>query len=241
MSQQAISNPTTKLEPTGQLLGSSWKFFRTNIKKLVLISLILMGPTILNQILILIFGEKPNPIIGVIMTILGLLSIVTGVWGTIALITFIKEKNPEMEISEAFNQNASLFWSYLWVGIIIGVIVFIGLILLIIPGIILGIYYSFYSYILVCEKIKGYAAGKKSMALVKNYWWAVFGRILLLGLLLLAVFIVLILILWPLNNLNPAVYAMTLITFSLLFSPFSTVYFYNLYQNLGKIKNLTNE
>ncbi len=236
MNQSTPLTPTLKtmMTPIGQLFSESWEFFKTNLNKLILITLILMSPSILNQILSLIFGNKSNPVIGTIMGLLVLLSIVTGIWGTIALITFITEKNPALTISEAYNKNVSLFWSYLWLSIVIGLIVLAGLILVIIPGIIWGIYFSLFSYILICEKIKGWAAAKKSKQLVKKYWWPVFGRVVLLSL----IFIVLSLILSPISYFSELLYSLIIIIISLLYSPFATVYSYNIYQNLKQIKGI---
>jgi hypothetical protein len=147
------------------------------------------------------------------------------------------EKNNQMTIAEAFNKNASLFWSYLWASIIVGVIVMLATILLIIPGIIVGVYFSFFSYVLIAEKIKGYSAAKRSKELVTGYWWDVLGRMVVLGLIYIGILIALMLIIVPLAWLTPWLSNLVLTILMLPLGAYSSIYFFRLYENLKQIKN----
>ncbi|MFA5076176.1 MAG: hypothetical protein WC480_02030 [Patescibacteria group bacterium] len=225
------STPGIKLNSLYQLFGATWTVFTTHLKPLLLISLFTISPAIANQILLSIFGEQPPRPIGLISSILIVLSIATSIWGSIALITFLKE-NGQLNISDAFNKNANLFWAYLWLMIIVSLIVLGGFVLLIIPGIIWAIYFCLASYSLVCEGIRGYAAAKRSKQLVKGYWWAVFGRLFLLGLTLIAIFFVFS----PFIILGEIFYSIFILIISVLITPFSTIYSYQIYLNLKAIK-----
>ncbi|MFA5358358.1 MAG: hypothetical protein WC310_00885 [Patescibacteria group bacterium] len=219
------------LHPTKELLKNSWIFFKDNSDKLISISLIMLGPTILNQLIATFFSGTLNPILSGLALILGILSLISSVWGTIAMITFINGNDPQMSIADAFNQNASFFWSYLWVGILLFLIVLGGLILVIIPGIIWGIMFSLFGYVMICEKIKGFDAANKSRQLIKGYWWSVFIRFLVIVLL----YFIIGIILSPLGE-KTALYSLATILIGIFLSPFASVYVYNIYRNLQEIK-----
>lgn len=227
-----LSSVKIPLKPLDQLFAETWDFFKTHFKKLVQITLVMLAPFILNRLFIILSQGNPNPVMILIIVILAILSIISGIWGSMALITFISQ--PELSVSDAFNQSISLFWSYLWASILVTLIVIGGTILLIVPGIIWSVYFSFFGYVLVCEKIKGYAAAKKSQELVKGYWWAVVGRVIVVSLVYAAV----IAILSPINFLNEAAYAVAAAIVIICFAPFSSVYVYQIYQNLRRIKNI---
>jgi hypothetical protein len=229
--------PKTGLQPLGESLSQSWQLLKSHWQKLILIILVMVAPSLFNEILTQLFGQEPNPLIRVLMIVMGLLAIVTSIWGTIAIITYLMEKNNQMTIAEAFNKNASLFWSYLWASIIVGVIVMLATILLIIPGIIVGVYFSFFSYVLIAEKIKGYSAAKRSKELVTGYWWDVLGRMVVLGLIYIGILIALMLIIVPLAWLTPWLSNLVLTILMLPLGAYSSIYFFRLYENLKQIKN----
>lgn len=249
---ETIITPAIKptLRPSKELLSSSWEIFKNHYKKLLLITLVMLGPNIINQILIGIFmpeqsnrnftavAATPHPAMAVVIIIMSLLSLVASVWGTIALITFIHEKNDQQTVSDIFNKNASLFWSYLWAGVIVGVLVMLATLLLIVPGIIYGIYFSLYAYIVIIEKITGYDAAKKSKELITDYWWPIFGRMLVLGLTLSAILLAILLFIIPVSLESDLIGSLIIYLLTLPLVPFSTIYVYQLYQNLKTIKNV---
>jgi len=238
------------LAPVHQLFSETWKFFQENFNKLFLITLVMMSPSIIMQLIQIILASfldnttdvnqalanlyPLDIVVPLVMLVLFLFSIVAGVWGTIALITYIQEKDPKLSIHEAFNKNAGLFWSYLWASIIVGVLVLLGTLALLIPGIYLAIAYTLFNYILVSEKLPARQAVKKSRLLVKDYWWDVLGRFLVL----LIIFIAAAILLSVTVALSKIIYSFVIIILSLLATPFMTVYFFNVYQNLKKIKKI---
>lgn len=68
------------------------------------------------------------------------------------------------------------------VNIFYGVLVFIGLILLIIPGLWLAVKYSFTPLVVAIDEQSAFSAFTRSSELVKGFWWGIFGRLLLVGL-----------------------------------------------------------
>lgn len=62
------------------------------------------------------------------------------------------------------------------------VVVALGLVLLLLPGIWLATRFAFAPWLVLVEKTSAYAAMGRSAELVKGHWWAVFGRLFVVGL-----------------------------------------------------------
>jgi serine/threonine protein kinase len=94
-------------------------------------------------------------------------SAITGV--TIRLVTqlYVAPLRP-IDLGTAYAALKKRLKALIWTGIIAGVISTLGLILLVIPGIILFINYSLYAPVVMMEHLKGWAALKRSRALVKR-------------------------------------------------------------------------
>lgn len=86
------------------------------------------------------------------------------------------------EISDTWS-GYPLFFHYLVGGILYGLIVLAGIILLIVPGIIWGIKYSMFGYLIMDQEMTPVAAIKKSGEITKGAKWDLF----LLGLLFIGI------------------------------------------------------
>lgn len=127
-------------------------------------------------------------------------------------------------IKESMRQARKKLTSFIWVNILEGLIIGIGFMLLFIPGIIFMTWFMFSPYVFICDGIKGKAALSKSKELVKGYWWPIFGRILIMTLIMLSI--------PAINYLIPIIGFLAGIAFSL----FSLVYYYVLYRDLQRVK-----
>ncbi len=137
----------------------------------------------------------------------------------ISLLYAIEEK--DLTIRQYFSKARPVVGSYALVLILQGLVVLGGFILFIIPGVIFSIWFAFSGYIMIFEGKKGVEALKASKALVAGYWWAIFGRLLLM---MLAIWI----ISWV-PVLGPLVNAFAV-------APFMAIYFYTIYKDLKRIK-----
>jgi len=144
-------------------------------------------------------------------------------------------------IKEQYKFGFSLFWSFVFVGLL-QALVFIGAsILFIIPGIIVVIYVSMYSFALFIEGKRGFVALTESYSLIKGRWWGVFGRSLFIGLVSMILYFILVGILLIItlvfgsgsesvvSNIISTILSTTL---SVILGAFLTVYMYRLYESL---------
>ena len=97
--------------------------------------------------------------------------------------------------------------------------------LLIIPAIIFAVSFRFSLYVFIFENLNGIDAMKKSKKLVAGYWWPVFARFLLLG----VIFIIADIIFGKLGQLINL----------FITTPFALIYTYVMYQDLQKIKQMS--
>lgn len=139
----------------------------------------------------------------------------------VALIISVKERAKNFTLKQVLSESRSIFVSYLWVSSLVGLAVLGGLILFIIPGIVFLVWFVFSSYVLIDQGIKSKQSLAESKNLVKDYWWAVFGRLILATILITAIS-------WaPLAG----------DIFSFFFGvPFGTIYSFLIYEDLKKIK-----
>ncbi|MCX6809199.1 MAG: DUF975 family protein [Candidatus Berkelbacteria bacterium] len=82
--------------------------------------------------------------------------------------------------------NWDFFGNYLLGSILVGLIVFAGIILLIVPGIIWGLKYSMFPYLVIDKGMGAVEAMQESSRLTMGHKWQLFGFALLKGLIALA-------------------------------------------------------
>lgn len=110
----------------------------------------------------------------------GIISAFIFSWSSLALIFAIIEKEKPIGIKESYKKTWHKLLSFWWVSALLAFILTTGY-LLIIPGIIFSFWFIFTSYIFVVEDLKGTSALFKSKQLVKGYWWKIFWRFLVVG------------------------------------------------------------
>lgn len=150
---------------------------------------ILLVPVLVSTIfsvLIVILINQNNFLLFSIINVFILLSTIIHVWGNIALLYAIKDK--DIGIRGAYRQtNKYNVSSALFIVLLVTYISFGGFLLLLIPGIIFFIWFSMPLLILVEENIKGMNALLKSREYVRGKWFGVFGRLLFIFLIYLAI------------------------------------------------------
>ncbi len=195
-----IESVVARLAGPVELLKRSWTLFKSRLTVLLTIVLV---PGVIGYLLMFAFGSyagvdfmaTPEVLQTQIMNIfmgggsvplfagMGvgiLIAIVLATLGKLALMYAIKEP---LDFVPAYKKAWDNILSYWWMALIMIGILIPAFIVIIIPGIILGVYYSFATQIFITENIRGYAILQRSMAYVNGRWWAVFGRLLFIGIL----------------------------------------------------------
>lgn len=248
--EQVISSPI-------ELLQKSFKIFKLgfwDLMKMLLVPFLGMVPLV---IVLAIFGffnfilkdsGIANGVVNFILGLLGIASVVVLIYvATVAKIGMYRLINNRMEsmathetksIKEILMNSRKYFWSYIAVSILVFIFVMLWSILFIIPGIIFAIYYSFSIWSLIIGDNKPSKSIKRSRELVKDYWWAVVGRFLFLGLIYI-IFIMITSIPYIFvgdESIAGMIWGgfVNLVVFIL--SPLALIYNYFIYKDLVKIK-----
>jgi hypothetical protein len=169
--------------------------------------------------------------------VMALLSGIVNVFMSIAIILAIQ--NNALTVMESYKQSMPFFLRYIGLSIVMSVLLFLGFLILIIPGIILSVWFAFSTFVLVVERAGIIDSIKKSREYVRGHWWAVFGRILLLGLAMLVISMIIsgLSVAMPFGILATALVA----AFTMLLAPFAVAYMYLMYQDLKGGAVVSNE
>jgi len=214
--------PAGGLSEIGDLLTRTWAQFKARIGVLLplqLISIAMLIACIAASLGMAMFFAQllpayKNPLL-VIAAIIGVTIGMTAMfWPITALVFAVADSS--LNISAALAAGWKKLWAFLWLFSILGYIVAGGYLLFIIPGVIFTIWFIFAQFILVTENIGGMDALLKSKAYVKDRWFDIFIRFL---------------VIWAIST-GVGMIPFLGIIFSLLFAPFAMIYSYLIYEDL---------
>jgi hypothetical protein len=137
-------------------------------------------------------------------------------------------------IKEAVRYGFHHFPAYFLVSLVSGLLIIIGLILLIIPGVVIGTMLSLVAPVFILEARHGISALKRSRELVKGYFWPVFGRLILLTLVSMALSSVQYIV--PNIIFLSLVTNTTLMVINFILTYYGVAYSYLIYKDLAMIK-----
>lgn len=221
-----------------QLFKDAFSIFSQNI---VLFLGILLVPVVFSFVTGLFAPTAAEQSVGIGFSpayiVMALLSGIVNVFMSIAIILAIQ--NNTLTVMESYKQSMPFFLRYIGLSIVMSVLLFLGFLILIIPGIILSVWFAFSTFVLVVERASIIDSLKKSREYVRGRWWAVFGRILLLGLVMLVISMIIsgLLVAMPFGILATALVA----AFTMLLAPFAVAYMYLMYQDLKGGAVVSNE
>lgn len=157
--------------------------------------------------------------IALILSIIGI--IVISVWSKASLLVAIRDSEEKIGVRTSFRRGWRYSWWYFIVGAITGFVTLAGLALFFVPGIILSIMMVFAAFVLVVEDEKGMSVFVKSRNYIRGLWWDVFGRIVVIGVVAMAI------------SFLPGIGGLL---FSFFAYPFMMVYIFFLYKDLKRVK-----
>lgn len=218
--------PKVALRPVGALFSETAQRF--GMRWNVLLEIVLLPVLLCVFGTVLISLGMPFEIIGGLVYFVGWVALI---YSTLPVIYSIHTGSG---VDASYKATLAWFWPFVWMGIIEVCAVMGGFAMLIIPGIFLSVAVSFMCYVFVVEGRRGIDALRQSKEYVKGYWWAVFGRTILIGLIFAGLSIV---VRAPLMLVAGATAgAVAALVLSLFFVPFAAVYSYLIFMNLREIK-----
>ena len=234
VSQESVKIP--RLPGTRMLLKEAWNDYTDHFWTYIGVSAI---PVILAYIL-LVFVAQSQLGFFVLLIPFALVAFIASIWAHVALIYAVTHTSEGAGIKESLQKTWNKFVSYFWIAIITGIITMGGFMLFVIPGIIFMIWFGFAAIIFINEGDRGFRALMKSRECGRNYWWAVFGRLVLTGLIMLAISLLvgfLLGIVFGVLTKNAEFLAQILQNFlTILITPFVLLFDLKIYMHLKKFK-----
>ncbi len=181
------------LPGAGALLSEAWGLYRPRIKTFVGILVLQILAMIAAAIFIFVFvfafeglgSSVRYGFLGFIIAFLFLMvpMIIIQMWAQAAMIYAIKDSAENISAAEAYRRSWRKIGSLFWTGFISCIIIAGGFMLFVVPGIILAVWFSLASYIVISEDISGMDALLKSREYIRGKGWEVFSLFLVMFLL----------------------------------------------------------
>lgn len=230
----------SKLIGLGDLFKNSWAIYR---EKFVFIVGLMVGPFLLmavNQILTI----TGNGLVLSLATIIGLIAGIGVLWAGAGLFVSLRNRAQVITVKEAYRLGWGKLLSLIWVAILTMFIAGGGFMLFIIPGIILTIWLLFAQVLVVVEDEKGLKAIVKSREYVKDYFWPVLGRYVVIVIALMIAYLILTAIAAMVAGLfgglssTTASVVMSLlgVIINVLIVPFAAICMFLIYESLKQAK-----
>lgn len=228
------------------LLKQSWKIYK---KRFLVFLGIVIVPLFIPSLLVSVlfpflmiktaqFGAESFKALSfgalAIIFLLILVSAILHLWSQSALLCVIKDREENIGVKESFRQGWNKIVSLFWVYLLSEFVIVVGLFLFFVPGLIFLIWFIFAPIVLIVENKKGFSALLASKEYVKGNWSGVFWRFLIFLVLVWVVLLAMssILDFIGVGNINK----INLYACYILFTPFSLIYLFLIYENLKKIK-----
>lgn len=191
-------------------------------------------------IILLMVGFKNSvaqAIFGLLLFISIIFVLVVAIISQSGLFIVIKRNHEKIDFYQALKQGYAYAWRFFIINLAVSVFVFLWSLLLLIPGLIMAGYYAFAKWSLFDEKFESTAGLKRSKELIKDYWWAVVGRLIILFLIVMVIMIIpSALIEATKSNLLNNIWAIINQVFSIVLTPFIVIFTYLMYRELLSIK-----
>jgi len=178
-----------------EIIGQALRIYRDQFATLIGAALLVFAVELLLALIL------RSPLVGLVSFVLSIFY--QGM--VVQLVRDVQDGRRDSSMGDLFRSATPVLLALIVVSIIFGIGVAIGLVLLIVPGLILLTIWAVVAPVTVIERPGIFAAFGRSAALVRGHGWAVFGVIVLVFLLNIAIAIVAALIGAPLGDAGRSV------------------------------------
>ena len=223
----ATSEAKPSLDPVESLFSEAWKLYQERFVPLTRI--------VLLPVLVLILGYTLSSLHLPFSSILGDVVLLVGwLMSLFNILPIAFSLHNKTDVDDSYKATMRWVLPFAWLMILELCAVAFGFVMLIVPSIWLAFAFSFVSYVFVIEGTRGLAALQRSSRYIEGYWFAVVGRVILMGIFAtMAAAMVQWLVVPILGNTAAAIASIVLTLFT---TPFTAVYCYCLYKNLQTLK-----
>lgn len=244
MNKDTNKDKIARLQEFTLLFDTAWATYKAHFLRLLKVNSL---PVIAVTALLAIFpfiGDfqtiveylQAGDIVRILALIFGISTLVVGI-SSLNYIAQIRVVSSEEEVStiSTYEYASKFLFSYIWVLILTGLCILAGFILLIVPGIVVAVWLSLTSFVLITGKAKGLEALRLSKRYVRGIWLQVFVRLLaaaFLGMLVSSAFAILQSFIKDIFGANLYFENILNLVYQLVVAPYFVVYGYELYKDV---------
>ncbi len=172
------------------LIKQAWQFFAKIPWQFAKVMLVPYVVLILMGLALSLYSQNQLAGFFVILLLWFIVILLINLFMHIALLLLIKNPSPEIKLIDLYKGAVPWTAGFVFVSFLAAMSELGGMFLFVIPGIIFAIWFIFTTVVLIFENQRGWQALRRSRELVQEYWWAVLGRLLVLGLFILLLAII---------------------------------------------------
>jgi hypothetical protein len=174
-----MEGPAKPVAKLAAVLHSAWEVAAANLPQIVVLTLVVNAP--INAVLELVPIPEEGGLEewGRYFRVARALQFWIGTIGILGVvhITVAAHRGARLSIGQAFGRSFRSYGSALWAEFIYGAAFVLGLVLLVVPGVVIGVLWYFSLQAIVAHHMSGWQALKHSQQVVEGRWWAFFGRV----------------------------------------------------------------
>jgi hypothetical protein len=184
------STGQVELPTVDQLFSAGWVF----AKKYPTVVALLILPLVVSEVVLYLISANPSltqfndslgiAVVEIILMVVYLLLLAVGL-----RLAVLDEGDVRLPLATAWSWAAKNYLGLLWVFLLSWCVVMGGFMLFIIPGIIVSLLIYFSQYVYAAEGKRGLEALLRSRELVMGRWWALLGKLVLIGLVFMLIII----------------------------------------------------
>jgi hypothetical protein len=176
------------MNPLSGVLGEAWQMYKAHAKHLLAIAFVIyLAAAVIAALLALIggtFGALLGSLVEIIAAFLLQATLVKAVQD-------VRDGRVDMSLGETVRAATPYLWAVTGASILAGIAITIGLILVIVPGLYLITIWAVIVPVIVLEQSGALASFGRSQQLVRGRGWHVFGTLVLVFIILIAVNLIL--------------------------------------------------
>lgn len=193
---EATTAPQRKRISVGEVINETFSIYGQNVVPLI-------GSAIVVFLVVGIVAgllQTGGWVLGIIAAIVRLAGHALYVGFVVKLVQDVRDGRRDETVGDLFSAAAPAILSLIAFGILFGIAVAIGLVLLIIPGLILLTIWSVGAPAIVAERAGVFEAFGRSRELVRGEGWSVFGTLVVVWLIVIAIGVILGIIATPIGD-----------------------------------------
>jgi hypothetical protein len=222
------------MNPLAGVLGEAWAMYRSHIAHLLTIS---FGIYVVAALLGALFTATLGVFGALLASLVGLVAAFLVQAALVKAVEDVRDGRADLSFADTLRAARPAVLSVAGASILAGIAIGVGLLLLIVPGLFLLTIWCLIVPVIVLERAGVGAAFGRSRELVKGFGWQVFGTIVMVFLVAIALGIVISLLLSPLPDTTQQ--AVSNLVSGTLFAPFSALVVTLAYFRLHHAKQTT--